>query len=171
MFFQKATFIRPYCKAVCNYIWREELQPAIHSFKRTGFFLGISLSYLFFHVGSFFHGAVEGVRFLRGYKEHIIFDSKYLLRTTTFLEVVAQNFNLVRQVYLFHNFNCSHPSFDIGYLLLSLKEWQWFILWSVLCLFWWENLQFSCLSNSFSSNVYLVKKVGSSYALFQKYYN
>ena len=157
---------------MCNFFWREELQLAIHSFKRTGFFLRISLSYLFFHVGYLFHGAVAAIRFLRGYMEQTIFGSSYLLRTTTFLENVAQNFNLLRQVYLFLNFNCSHPSFDIRYLLLSLKEWQWFILWSVLYLYWRrENLQSSCLSNSFSNNVYLVKKVGSSYAFPQKYYN
>ena len=157
---------------MCNFFWREELQLAIHSFKRTGFFLRISLSYLFFHVGYFFHGAVAAIRFLKGYMEQIIFDSSYLLRTTTFLENVAQNFNILRQVYLFLNFNCSHPSFDIGYLLLPLKEWQWFILWSVLYLYWRrENLQSSCLSYSFSNNVYLVKKVGSSYAFSQKYYN
>ena len=157
---------------MCNFFWREELQLAIHSFKCTGFFLRISLSYLFFHVGYFFHGVVAAIRFLRGYMEQIIFGSSYLLRTTTFLENVAQNFNILRQVYLFLNFNCSHPSFDIGYLLLSLKEWQWFILWSVLYLYWRrENLQSSCLSYSFSNNVYLVKKVGSSYAFSQKYYN
>ena len=127
---------------------------------------------LFFHVGCFFHGAVAAIRFLRSYMEQTIFDSSYLWRTTTFLEDVAQNFNLLRKVYLFHNFNYSQPFLGIGYLLLSLKEWQWFIIWSVLYLFWRrENLQSSCLSNSFSSNVYLVKKVGSSYAFSQKYYN
>ena len=36
---------------MCRFIWREQLQPAIHSFKRTGFFWRISLSLLFFHVG------------------------------------------------------------------------------------------------------------------------
>ena len=127
---------------------------------------------LFFHVGCLFHRAVAAIRFLRAYMEEIIFDSSYLWRTTTFLEDVPQNFNLFRQVYLCQNFNCSHLSFSIGYLLLSLKEWQWFILWSVLYLFWRrEMFQFSCLSNSFSSNVYLVKEVDSSYAFSQKYYD
>ena len=156
---------------MCNFIWKEELQLAIHSSKCTSFFLRMSLIYLFFHVGCFFDEAVAAIHFLWDYMEQTIFNSSYLLRKTTFLEDVAQNFNLIRQVYLFHNFNYSHPPFDIGYLLLSLKEWQSFILWRVLYLFWRENLQPSCLSNSFSSNVYFAKKVGFSYAFFRKYYN
>ena len=156
---------------MCNFIWKEELQLAIHSSKCTSFFLRMSLIYLFFHVGCFFDEAVAAIHFLWDYMEQTIFNSSYLLRKTTFLEDVAQNFNLIRQVYSFHNFNYSHPPFDIGYLLLSLKEWQSFILWRVLYLFWWENLQPSCLSNSFNSNVYFAKKVGFSYAFFRKYYN
>ena len=87
---------------------------------------------LFFHLGCLFHGAVATICFFRGYMEQIIFGSSCLWRTTTFLEDVAQNFNLLRQVYLFRNFNCSHLSFGIGYLLLSLKEWQRF---EVYCIY------------------------------------
>ena len=105
IFFQNATFIRPYCKETCNFVWREELGLAIHSSKRTGLFLRISLSYHFFHVGFFFHGAVAAIHFLRGYMEQIIFGSSYLLSTPTFLEDVSQNFNPSRQVYLFNNFS------------------------------------------------------------------
>ena len=54
IFFQNTTFIRPYCKETCNFVWREELGLAIHSSKRTGLFVRISLSYHFFHVGFFF---------------------------------------------------------------------------------------------------------------------
>ena len=141
----------------------------IHSFKRTGFFLRISLSHLFFHVGCFFHGEVAAIHSLRDYMEQIIFDSSYLLRTNAFLEDIPQTFNLLRQVCLFHN--RSHPFFDVGYLLLPQKEWQSFIFWRVLYLFWRWNFQSSCLSNTFISNVYFLKLVGSSYALFQKYYS
>ena len=88
---------------MCNFIWREELQLAIHSSKRSGFFLRMSLIYLFFHEGCFFDEAVAAIHFLWDYMEQTIFDSSYLLRKPTFLEDVAQNFNHIRQVYLFHN--------------------------------------------------------------------
>ena len=85
--------------------------------------------------------------------EQIIFDSSYLLSTPTFLEDVPQTFNPSRQVYLFNNFNCSHPSFHVEYPLLTHKEWQSFILWEMLYLFWLGNL-----SNFFSCNDYSLKK-------------
>ena len=151
-----------------NFIWRGELRLIVHSLKVLASFFKISLSHLFFHVGCFFHESVLVIHSLRGYMEQIIFDGSYLLRKMTFLEDFPQTFNLLRQVYLFHNFNCSHPSFDVGYLFLS--EWHLFFLWRGLYLLWWKNLQSSYLSNSFSSNVYFLKKVGSSYAYRNYFY-
>ena len=54
-FFEKVTWSCLFYKVV----W-----PAIHSFKRTGFFWGISWRHLLFHVGDLFHGAVSGFSYL-----------------------------------------------------------------------------------------------------------
>ena len=75
-------------------------------------------------------------------------------------------------VYLFHYSNCSHPSFEVGYLFLSKSEWQISILWRILCLFWWKIFQSSIAWEILSAVVCLFKKtVGFSYAFFQKYHN
>ena len=78
----------------------------------------------------------------------------------------------LRTVYLFHHSNCSHPCLEIMYLFLSQKEWQSSILWSVLYLFWQENLQSSIIWVILSAVVHLFpKKVGSSYAFSWGLYN
>ena len=87
-FFQKTTCSRQFFKVVFHSIWREELQTIIHSFKGTSFFWRISLSHPFFHVGWFFDGAVV-INFFTGYMEHMVFYSRYLLRTATFLEDIS----------------------------------------------------------------------------------
>ena len=45
--------------------------------------------------------------------------------------------------YLFLQSGCRHPSFDVGYLFLSQKEWHSSTLWRVLYLSLRENLQSS----------------------------
>ena len=127
---------------------------------------------LFFHVGCFFSRSSCSHPFSQGLHEADNFWQQPLMKNNYFFGRRRSEFQSFTLNVFISQFWLQPPSFGIGYLLLSLKEWQWFILWSVLHLFWRrENLQSSCLSNSFSSNVYLVKKVGSSYAFSQKYYN
>ena len=52
--FQNITCSRTFLKLVCHFFWKEELRPAILSFKRTGFYLRISVSHPFFRVECFF---------------------------------------------------------------------------------------------------------------------
>ena len=78
----------------------------------------------------------------------------------------------LRAVYLFHHSNCSNLSLEVMYLFLSQKEWESSIIWKVLYLFWQENLQSSIVLVILSAVVFLLpKKVGSSYSIFQRYYN
>ena len=44
---------------MCYFLWKEVLQPTIHSFKRTGFFWKGSFSHSFYRVGCFFHGVAS----------------------------------------------------------------------------------------------------------------
>ena len=76
-------------------------------------------------------------------------------------------------VYLFHHYNCSHTSLEIVYLLLSQKRMT--VIYSLKCtvfILTGELAVIHCLSNSFSSNMVILKKtIGSSCAFFQGYHN
>lgn len=87
------------------------------------------------------------------------------------LLIIKKN-SLFRRRPLFHNFHCSYWSFHVGYLFLFHKKNDshsffkgYFILFDGI------NCNFTLLSNSFSGNVYFLKKCGSSYAFLQKYYD
>ena len=156
---------------MCNFIWREELRLAIHSFKRTGFFLRISLSYLFFHVGCFFwrsscsHPFSLGLHWADNFWQQLLIKNNYFFgrRPSDFQSFKASLF--ISQFLL-------KPSILWRMVSAFVTERITVIHYlKVLYLFWWENLQSCCLSNSFGSNVYFLKKVGSSYAFYHKYYN
>ena len=105
--------------------------------------------------------------------EQIILNRSYLLTKVTFWgDFSYAHAIFLRAVYLFHHSNCSHTSLEVVYLFLSQKAWQAFILWSVVYLFWQENLQSSIVWVILSAEICLFpKEVGSSYAFFQSYYN
>ena len=65
----------------------------INSFKRTGFFLRISLSHILFQVGCFSSRNGCSHPFSKGFMEQIIFGSSYFLKTTTFLDDISQTFD------------------------------------------------------------------------------
>ena len=120
-------------------------------------------------IGWFFNSAVAAIHFFRGYMEQINFDSSCLLRAATFLEELSHAFHFFKDSLFI---NCSHPSIEIVYLYLSQKKWQSSIIWNVLYLFWQENLQSSIFWVTLSAVACLFsKKVGSSCAFFQRYYN
>ena len=101
--------------------------------------------------------------------EQIILNRSYLLRKATFWgDFSYAHAIFLRAVYLFHHSNCSHTSLEVVYLFLSQKAWQAFILWSVMYLFWQENLQSSIVWVILSAEICLFpKEVGSSYAFFK----
>ena len=108
----------------------------------------------------------------RGYMEQLIFDSSYLLRAATFLEEHFYSVHFLRTVSWFNHPKYFHPSFEVRHLFLPQKEWQAFILWKILYLFWREILQSSIDWVIFPAVVFLFPKtVGFNYAFFQSYYN
>ena len=72
----------------------------------------------------FFSRAVAAIYSVRGYMEQVIFDSSYLLKTAFFLRrpILGICFFL-GAVYFVHYSHCSHPSFEVVYLILSQNEW------------------------------------------------
>ena len=123
----------------------------------------------FFHVGKFFNGSVAAIHSFGGHMEQIIFDSSYLLRAAPFLEDL-RHLTFLRAVYLFNHSNYSHPSFEVVYLFCHRKNGSHP---SLKCTVYFDRRTCShqCLSNSVSSGMFISKKVVSSYAFFQRYYN
>ena len=104
--------------------------------------------------------------------KQLIFDSSYLIRAATFLEGHFYSFHFLRAVCWFSHPNYYHPSFGVRYLFLSQKEYQAFILWKILYLFWQEILQSSIDWVMFPAVVFFFpKNVSFCYAFFQSYYN
>ena len=115
----------------------------------------------------FFRGTVV---FANSYLKHQVFvKTKYFFKSHLQSSIIwsSVSFYLKRGVATRHSFFQTY-----WYLFLSKKERQSSILWRVLYLLWRENLQPSIVLVILSAVVCLLpKKVGSSYAFFQRYYN
>ena len=159
-----------------SFYLKVELLPAIYYFKHIGFFWRISLNHPFSHVGwvitrnSCSHPFFQGLYGTHQFWQQLLTKNIYFFEKAIIGIQFFQGFVLV---YLFYHSNYGHPSFAVRYLLVteivavihSLKDTV-FILTGDLAVI-------HCLSTIFSAIVCLFpkKKVGFSYAFFQRYYD
>ena len=152
----------PFYKLVCYFIWKEELWPAVHSFKRTVVFWRIRFSHPFFHLGWFIlqdrcsHPLFQGLYGTDNlWQQLLIWTASYFfwksyLRYSIFLRVI----------YLFYYSNYNLSSFEVRYLFLSHERVAVIHSLKDTVLILTGDLAFiHCLmSHSFSSSIFISKK-------------
>ena len=135
-----------------------QLEPSILS-SRAIFFYRSCCSHLF----------VQGL-------EQGIFDSSYLLRKAIFWKTYLRHLILLKEICLFHHFNCTHPSLEVAYLLFFTERMRTIYYMKETVFILTEELGFThFLSNSFSSSIFSPKKLvpamrsdTRSYSCFQR---
>ena len=122
----------------------------IHSFMKGLFFTEQLQSVILSRLLKLLQWHLASIYSFRGYIEQITFRS-----SCSFLGRATLGIPFFKDI--FHHPNCSHPSFELGYL--SQKEWQSSILWRIQYLFWREIFAVThCLSNYFCSGMFISKK-------------
>ena len=117
-FFRDADWSYPFFKVLHYFLWREQLQSAIHFFKCTGFFWRINLSHPFFHVEWFISGNSWSRVFFQRLYETADFRHQLLSKSSHFFGREFLFISFFKGICWFSDPNYYHPSFGVRYLFL-----------------------------------------------------